>query len=175
MLANYARHYETGQLLPKELLAKVLAAQTFDQGYATTELVAAALLDQAWHRVTVEQAPAPEAVAAFEVLALRANAVDYSPIPPRYHSTYFSHIFAGGYSAGYYAYLWSEVLARDTGNWMLARGGMTRANGNRLREMVLSRGRSSDPQTMFRNFYGGPPEIGPLLEYRGLTPAVATG
>ena len=84
------------------------------------------------------------------------------------------HIFAGGYSAGYYAYLWSEVLARDTGHWMQARGGLTRANGDRLREKVLSRGRSDDPQTMFRDFYGGPPDIGPLLEYRGLTDAAAT-
>jgi peptidyl-dipeptidase Dcp len=97
--------------------------------------------------------------------------VDYPPIQPRYHSTYFSHIFAGGYSAGYYAYLWSEVLARDTGQWMHAHGGLTRANGNRLREKVLSRGRTADPQSMFRDFYGGPPDIGPLLEYRGLKPA----
>jgi peptidyl-dipeptidase Dcp len=125
-------------------------------------------LDQSWHRILPDQAPNARDVPAFEAAALRANGVDYAPIAPRYHSTYFSHIFSGGYSAGYYAYLWSEVLARDTGQWMLARGGLTRANGNRLREMVLSRGRTADPQTMFRNFYGGPPDIGPLLEYRGL-------
>jgi peptidyl-dipeptidase Dcp len=168
VLAHYARHYETGRPMPEELLAKVLCAQKFDQGYATTEYLAAALLDQAYHRITADQAPSAAGVMAFESAALREYGVEYGPIPPRYHSTYFSHIFAGGYSAGYYAYLWSEVLARDTGQWMLARGGLTRANGNRLRELVLSRGRSSDPQTMFRNFYGGPPDIGPLLEYRGL-------
>jgi peptidyl-dipeptidase Dcp len=170
VLANYARHYETGDALPQELLAKVLAAQKFDQGYATTEYLAAALLDQAWHGITAAQAPAAAAVPAFEVAALSENGIRHPVIPPRYHSTYFSHIFAGGYSAGYYAYLWSEVLARDTGKWMLAHGGLTRANGNRLRETVLSRGRTADPQSMFRDFYGGPPDIGPLLEYRGLNP-----
>ncbi|HEY2400231.1 MAG TPA: M3 family metallopeptidase [Steroidobacteraceae bacterium] len=169
VLAHYARHYQTGEPMPQDLLAKVLAAQKFDQGYATTEYLAAALLDQSWHRITVEQAPSAAEVAQFEAAALTANGVDYPIIPPRYHSTYFMHIFAGGYSAGYYAYLWSEVLARDTGQWMLERGGLTRANGERLREQVLSRGRTADPQTMFRNFYGGPPDIGPLLEYRGLT------
>jgi len=175
VLAHYARHYQTGAPMPQELLAKVLAAQKFDQGYATTEYLAAALLDQSWHRIKVDEAPAAADVAKFEAAALQANGVDYPVIPPRYHSIYFMHIFAGGYSAGYYAYLWSEVLARDTGQWMQARGGLTRANGERLREKVLSRGRSDDPQTMFRNFYGGPPEIGPLLEYRGLTASAATG
>jgi peptidyl-dipeptidase Dcp len=169
VLAHYARHYQTGEPMPQELLAKVLAAQKFDQGYATTEYLAAALLDQAWHRITVNEAPGAADVVKFEAAALKANQIDDRVIPPRYHSTYFMHIFAGGYSAGYYAYLWSEVLARDTGQWMHARGGLTRANGDRLREKVLSRGRTDDPQTMFRNFYGGPPDIGPLLEYRGLT------
>jgi peptidyl-dipeptidase Dcp len=169
VLAHYARHYRSGGPMPQELLEKVLAAQKFDQGYATTEYLAAALLDQSWHRITASQAPSAADVPAFEAAALRDNEIAYAPIPPRYHSTYFAHIFAGGYSAGYYAYLWSEVLARDTGQWMRARGGLTRANGDRLRDKVLSRGRSEDPQTMFRNFYGGPPDIGPLLEYRGLT------
>ncbi|MFL6605390.1 MAG: M3 family metallopeptidase [Steroidobacteraceae bacterium] len=171
VLANYARHYQTGDTLPQELLAKVLAAQKFDQGYATTEYLAAALLDQSWHGITAAQAPTAAAVPEFEVAALRENGIRHPVIPPRYHSTYFSHIFAGGYSAGYYAYLWSEVLARDTGQWMHAHGGLTRANGNRLRETVLSRGRTADPQSMFRDFYGGPPDIGPLLEYRGLNPS----
>jgi len=173
VLAHYARHYQTGAPMPQDLLAKVLAAQKFDQGYATTEYLAAALLDQSWHRITVEQAPGAVDVAKFEAAALKANGIDYPVIPPRYHSTYFSHVFAGGYSAGYYAYLWSEVLARDTGQWMHARGGLTRANGERLRQKVLSRGRTDDPQTLFRNFYGGPPDIGPLLEYRGLTAATS--
>jgi peptidyl-dipeptidase Dcp len=171
VLAHYARHYQTGAPMPRDLLEKVLAAQKFDQGYATTEYLAAALLDQSWHRITASQAPSAADVPAFEVAALRENAVDYAAVPPRYHSTYFMHIFAGGYSAGYYAYLWSEVLARDTGQWMLTHGGMTRANGDRLRDLVLSRGRTADPQTMFRDFYGGPPDIEPLMEYRGLTPS----
>ncbi len=171
VLAHYARHYETGVALPQQLFDKVLAAQRFNQGYATTVYLAAALLDQAWHRITADQAPAPDAVPEFETRALRDSGIDYAPIPPRYHSAYFSHIFAGGYSAGYYAYLWSEVLARDTGQWMHAHGGLTRANGDYLRDKVLSRGRTSDPQLLFRNFYGGPPEIGPLLEYRGLMPS----
>ena len=176
VLANYARHYQTGAPLPRDLLDKVLAAQKFDQGYATTEYLAAALLDQSWHKITAAQAPSPAEVPVFEAAALRDNGLSYAAIPPRYRSTYFSHIFAGGYSAGYYAYLWSEVLARDTGQWMRERGGLTRANGDRLREKVLSRGRTEDPQTMFRDFYGGPPDIGPLMEYRGLTaPSAATG
>jgi len=168
VLANYARHYQTGAPMPAPLLAKVLAAQKFDQGYATTEYLAAALLDQAWHQISPAQAPTAADVPAFEAAALRAEGIDYPSVPPRYHSQYFSHIFAGGYSAGYYAYLWSEVLARDTGQWFHAHGGLSRTNGDYLRAKVLSRGRSEDPQVLFRDFYGGPPEIGPLLEYRGL-------
>jgi peptidyl-dipeptidase Dcp len=169
VVAHYARHYQTAEPMPPELLAKVLAAQKFNQGYATTEYLAAALLDQAWYQLDAAQAPAASAVMAFEVTALERSGVDYAPVPPRYHSTYFSHIFEGGYSAGYYAYLWSEVLARDTGLWFHQHGGLTRANGAVLRDKVLSRGRSEDPQVLFRNFYGRAPEIGPLLEYRGLS------
>jgi peptidyl-dipeptidase Dcp len=171
VLAHYARHYQTGAPMPQALLDKVLAAQKFGQGFATTEYLAAALLDQSWHQLKPGQTPAAGEVAAFETAALRNAGIDFAPIPPRYHSTYFSHVFSGGYSAGYYAYLWSEVLARDTGQWMHEHGGLTRANGDRLRNMVLSRGRTEDPQTQFRNFYGGPPELGPLLEYRGLVAA----
>ena len=168
VVANYARHYQIGAPMPAQLLARVLAAQNFNQGYATLEYLEAALLDQSWHEITVAQAPPAEQVAAFERQALEASGIAYPPVPPRYHSTYFSHIFAGGYASGYYAYIWSEVLARDTGDWLQAHGGLTRSNGERLRSTVLSRGRSEDPQTQFRNFYGGPPEIGPLLAYRGL-------
>ena len=168
VLANFAKHYQTGAPMPQELLHKVLTAQKFNQGYATTEYLAAALLDQEWHLITAEQAPGPDQVAAFEAAALRKNGIDYEDVPPRYHSDYFSHIFAGGYSSGYYAYLWSEVLARDTGQWMHDHGGLTRANGDFLRDKVLSRGRSQDPQVQFRNFYGRDPDIGPLIEYRGL-------
>jgi peptidyl-dipeptidase Dcp len=168
VLAHFARHYETGEPMPQELLNKVLAAHKFNQGYATTEYLAAAFLDQEWHLIDASRAPSAAEVASFEEAALRKNGMDCPQVPPRYYSQYFSHIFAGGYSAGYYAYLWSEVLARDTGEWMHQHGGLTRANGDRLRTKVLSRGRTSDPQAMFRDFYGRAPEIGPLIEYRGL-------
>jgi len=171
VVEHYARNYQTGAPMPPELLAKVLAAQTFNQGYATTEYIAAALLDQAWHQISVAQAPQAQDVLGFEEHALKASGLDYAPVPPRYHSTYFSHIFEGGYSAGYYAYLWSEVLARDTGQWFHTHGGLTRANGDYLREHILSRGRTDDPQVLFRNFYGRGPDIEPLLEYRGLAKA----
>jgi peptidyl-dipeptidase Dcp len=174
VLTHFAKHYQTGEPMPAELLNKVLAAQKFNQGYATTEYIAAAMLDQAWHTLNAADAPAAAGVQAFEAAALRKNGIDYPAVPPRYHSEYFSHIFAGGYSAGYYAYLWSEVLARDTGQWMHEHGGLTRANGDYLRAKVLSRGRSEDPQVLFRNFYGRAPDIAPLVEYRGLTlPGVA--
>ncbi len=169
VLAHFARHYQTGQPMPPELLSKVLAAQQFNEGYDTTEYLAAAALDQEWHLLDVAHAPPAQDVPAFEAAALRKDGFDYSPIPPRYHSTYFSHIFEGNYSASYYAYVWSEVLARDTGAWLHQHGGLTRANGDRLRAMVLSRGRSADPESLFESFYGGPPDIKPLLEYRGLT------
>jgi len=168
VVAHYARHYQSGAAMPPELLAKVLAAQRFNQGYATTEYLEAALLDQAWHQIGVGAAPTAAEVPAFEAAALKASGLDYPPVPPRYHSTYFAHIFEGGYSAGYYAYLWSEVLARDTGEWFRTHGGLTRDNGEYLRTQVLARGRSDDPQALFRSFYGRAPEIAPLLEYRGL-------
>jgi peptidyl-dipeptidase Dcp len=174
VLANFAKHYQTGAPMPQELLNKVLTAQKFNQGYATTEYLAAALLDQEWHLIAPSQAPAAADVPAFEAVALRKNGIDYAEVQPRYHSGYFSHIFAGGYASGYYAYLWSEVLARDTGQWMHQHGGLTRANGDYLREKILSRGRTEDPQVMFKDFYGRAPDIGPLIEYRGLTVPGAT-
>ena len=168
VLARCARHHATGEPMPAALLERVLAAQTFNQGHATTEYLAAALLDQAWHQTPAEHLPAPAGVAAFEAAVLAAHGLDIAPVPPRYHSAYFSHIFAGGYAAGYYAYIWSEVLARDTGDWFNRHGGLTRANGERLRGTVLSRGRSADPGSMFRDFRGRDPEVGPLIAYRGL-------
>lgn len=169
VLRHFARHYETGEPMPAALLDKVLAGQKFGQGYATTEYVAAAMLDQSWHKISVAQAPAAKDVAAFEAAALHKSGLDYPTVPPRYRSTYFSHIFANAYSSGYYAYLWSEVLARDTGEWFHLHGGLTRANGDILRAKVLSRGRSADPDKLFQDFYGHAPDIRPLLEYRGLT------
>ena len=171
VVAHYARHYQSGEPMPAGLLERVIAAQNFNQGYAITEYLAAALLDQAWYQISVAAAPAAAGVPAFEAAALQASGLDYAPVPPRYHSTYFSHIFESGYSAGYYAYLWSEVLARDTGQWFHEHGGLTRANGDYLRTHILSRGRSADPTVLFRDFYGRAPEVGPLLEYRGLASA----
>jgi peptidyl-dipeptidase Dcp len=169
VLAHFARHYVTGKPMPQELLSKVLAGQAFNAGYLTTEYLAAAVVDLEWHLINAAHAPTPGEVPAFEAAALRKHGLDYPAVPPRYHSTYFSHIFEGGYSAGYYAYLWSEVLARDTGQWFHQHGGMSRANGDLLRAKVLSRGRTADPEALFESFYGGRPDIGPLLEYRGLT------
>ena len=168
VLAHYAHHYSTGEAMPPELLAKVLKAQQFNEGYANTEYLAAALVDLSWYQSNASQVPTADQVPAFERVALKEAGVDYGPVPPRYHSTYFSHIFRDDYSARYYAYLWSEVLARDTGAWMHAHGGLTRANGDELRRKVLSRGRTAEPLDLFRSFYGRGPEIGPLLEYRGL-------
>jgi peptidyl-dipeptidase Dcp len=168
VLANFARHYRTGEPMPKELLAKVLAAQTFNQGYATTEYLAAALIDQAWHELGVKDAGQGADPARFEAGVLERHGIDPSLVPPRYHTAYFTHVFCGGYSAGYYAYIWSEVLARDAGEWFIAHGGLRRANGDSLRTKVLSRGRSLDPKAMFIDFYGRPPEVAPLVAYRGL-------
>ena len=168
VLAHFARHYASGEPLPQLLLERVLAAQNFDQAYLTIEYIEAAAIDQSWHQIEAREAPQAAQVMSFEAAALKTHGLAGGPVPPRYHSPYFLHIFSGGYSAGYYAYLWSEVLARDTGAWLMRRGGLTRANGDTLRRMILSRGRTEDPQKLFQQFYGGPPDIEPLLEYRGL-------
>ena len=168
VLAHFARHYQTGEPMPKALFDKVLAAQTFDQGFETSSYLAAALLDQAWHQVGPGQLPDAAGVEAFEAAALRSAGMDFAPVAVRYHSPYFLHVYSHGYEAAYYAYLWSEVLARDTGKWFHTHGGMTRANGDYLRAKILSRGRTVDPSRLFEEFYGGPPDGEPLLEYRGL-------
>ncbi len=167
VLANYAVHYKTGQPLPKELMDKILATQKFNQGYATTEYLAAALLDQAWHQLSPEQVPGTDGVLAFEADALKNAGVALNAVPPRYRSTYFSHIM-GGYSAGYYAYIWSEVLDVDSFEWFKQHGGLTHANGDFFRKTVLSRGNSEDPMAQFKAFTGRGPYIEPLLERRGL-------
>jgi peptidyl-dipeptidase Dcp len=169
VLANYAKHYKSGEPMPQALMDKVLAARKFNQGYATTEYLAAALVDQALHQLKPNETPNAEQIAAFEQAALKRSGIDFYAVPPRYRTTYFSHVFAGGYSAGYYAYIWSDVLARDTEHWFNTHGGLKRENGDRLREKVLSRGFSVDALTMFKDFYGKEPDIGPLLESRGLT------
>ena len=169
VLAHYARDYRNDAPMPKALFDKVLAATRFNQGFDTYEYVEAAILDQDWHQIPVEKAPDAKSVAAFEAAALKAGGLEYGPVPPRYHSPYFSHIFAGGYAAGYYAYLWSEVLARDSGAWFHAHGGLTRANGDVFRAKILSRGHSRETKDLFQDFFGGAPDIAPLLEYRGLS------
>jgi peptidyl-dipeptidase Dcp len=169
VFANYAKHYKTGEPMPKELMDKVLAARKFNQGYATTEYLAAAIVDQAIHQLAPGETPSAEEIAAFEQAALERAGLNFHAVPPRYHLTYFSHVFAGGYSAGYYAYIWSEVLARATEHWFNTHGGLRRENGDILREKILSRGFSMDALTMFKDFYGREPDIGPLLESRGLS------
>jgi peptidyl-dipeptidase Dcp len=175
VLAHYARHYQTGEPMPAELMKKVLAAREYGEGFATSEYLAASMLDQAWYTLRPGTTPAAAQVMAFEEKALKGFGFGQVGVPPRYHSTYFAHIFDGGYSSGYYAYLWSEVLARDTGKWFHTHGGLTRANGDYLRAKVLSRGRTADPGLLFREFYGQEPDIGPLLEYRGLGELPAKG
>jgi len=167
VLANYAKHYQTGEPMPKELLDKVQASQQFNEGFRTTEYLAAALLDQAWHQLTPQQIPTD--VLAFEAEALKKAGVDFALVPPRYRTTYFSHTFAGGYSAGYYGYLWAEKLDADTVNWFKEHGGLTRKNGDHFRKTLLSRGGTLDAMQMYRNFRGKDAVIQPLLERRGLT------
>ena len=140
ILKNYAKHYKTGEAIPAELLEKVTAAEKFNQGFKTTEYLAATLLDQAWHQLKPDEVPTD--TLAFEAEALKKYGVDLDVVPPRYRSTYFSHTFAGGYSAGYYSYIWSEVLDADTVDWFKEHGGLTRENGDRFREKLLSRGGS---------------------------------
>lgn len=167
VLANYAVHHETGEAMPQELLDKVLATQKFNQGYATTEYLAASLLDQSWHQMKPEEVPDADGMLAFEAEALEKAGVALDTVPPRYRSTYFSHII-GGYSAGYYAYIWSEVLDADTVKWFENNGGMTRENGDHFRQTLLSHGGADDAMVLFRNFKGSDPDIQPLLERRGL-------
>jgi peptidyl-dipeptidase Dcp len=128
------------------------------------------VIDLALHEVTPRQAPGAKDIAAFEQAALAKAGLALEAVPPRYHASYFHHIFGNGYSAGYYAYIWSEVLARDTGVWLHQHGGLTSANGAVLRAKILSRGRTQEPQALFQQFYGREPAVGPLLDYHGLTP-----
>ncbi len=166
VLRNYAKHYQTGEPLPLALVEKFKAGEKFNQGFKTTEYLAATLLDQAWHQLKPEEVPTDTLV--FEAATLKKYGVDYAPVPPRYRSAYFSHTFSGGYSAGYYSYIWSEVLDADSVDWIKNHGGLKRENGDRFREMLLSRGGSDEALTLFRNFTGGDPDIAPLLKRRGL-------
>jgi peptidyl-dipeptidase Dcp len=167
VLQHYAKHYQTDKPMPKELLDKVIEAEEkFDQGFKTTEYLAAALLDQAWHQLKPSEVP--DAVIPFEAGALQKAGVDFDPVPPRYRTTYFSHAFAGGYSAGYYSYIWSEELDADSVEWFKEHGGLKRENGDHFRETLLSRGGSQDAMKLFHDFTGRDPWIEPLLKRRGL-------
>jgi peptidyl-dipeptidase Dcp len=167
VLANYAKHYQTGAPMPKELLDKVQASAKFNEGYRTTEYLAASMLDQSWHQLGPDQIPTD--VLGFEAKALHDAGVDFPLVPPRYRTTYFSHVFSGGYSAGYYGYLWAEKLDADTVEWFKENGGLLRKNGDHFRKALLSRGGTMDAMDMYRNFRGRDAKIEPLLERRGLT------
>lgn len=166
VFANYARHHETGEPMPQELVDRIVRARTFNQGYATTEYLAAALLDMAWHSLPADDAS--KDVEAFEREALARYNVDLPAVPPRYRTSYFSHIWGGGYAAGYYAYFAAEVLDHDTFRWFRENGGLTRENGQAFRDKILSIGHSRDLAQAYRDFRGQDPSVEPLLEHRGL-------
>ncbi len=174
ILENYALHYETGERIPQELLDRVIEAEQFNEGYRTTEYLAASILDMCYHTLGPDEVPAADAILEFESRCLNEAGIDYGPVPSRYRTTYFSHIM-GGYSAGYYSYIWSEVLDADSVKWLKENGGLTRENGDHFRETLLSKGGTKDAMQLFRDFAGREPEIRPLLERRGLAPVEGTG
>ncbi|MGC6161241.1 peptidyl-dipeptidase Dcp [Enterobacter ludwigii] len=165
VFAHYARHYQTGEPMPEALRDKMLNATQFNKGYDMTELLSAALLDMNWHGISE---PVDD-VDAFEAAALHKEGLDLPAVPPRYRSSYFAHIFGGGYAAGYYAYLWTQMLADDGYQWFVEQGGLTRENGQKFREAILSRGNSTDLAELYRNWRGHDPRIEPMLENRGLS------
>lgn len=167
VFAHYARHHQTGEAMPEALRDSMFRAAKFNKGYDMSELLAAALLDMHWHSVSTETLP--QDVDTFEATALQAENMDLSAVPPRYRSSYFSHIFGGGYAAGYYAYLWTQMLADDGYQWFVEQGGLTRENGQRFREAILSRGNSTDLAELYRQWRGHDPKIEPMLENRGLS------
>ncbi|MEO6941671.1 MAG: M3 family metallopeptidase [Terrimesophilobacter sp.] len=166
VLANYAVHHETGEPMPQELIDKLDASRQFNEGFQTSEYLAAALLDQAWHSITADDSVTD--VAEFEAAALTAVGLDNPAVPTRYSSTYFAHTFAGGYDAGYYSYIWSEVLDADTVDWFKENGGLTRENGDRFRSRLLGVGGKMDALDAYRDFRGRDAVIEPLLKRRGL-------
>lgn len=166
ILSNYARHHETGEPIPQELLQKVIKASKFNQGFETLEYLSAAILDLEWHTLTADEIP--DDIEAFETSTLKKYGIDIPAVPPRYRSAFFAHIWGGGYSASYYAYIWSEVLAADAFAYMQANGGPTLENGARFRKEVLSRGSSRDPMESYKAFRGSEPTVDALLIRRGL-------
>jgi len=167
VFAHFARHYKTGAPMPPELVAKIRKARHFNKGYDTTELLAAAQLDMKWH--TLPPSAPQQQPDQFETEALKSIGLWISYTPPRYRSTYFAHIWGSGYSAGYYAYLWTQMLADDAFADFDEHGGLTRANGDRFRKMVLSRGNTEDLESMYEAWRGKKPSVEPMLKYRGLT------
>jgi peptidyl-dipeptidase Dcp len=172
VFAHFARHYQTNAPMPAELVAKLRRASTFNQGYMLTEILAAAELDMQWH--TIPASLPLQNVDDFEKAALTRTQLNIPNVPPRYRSSYFLHIWANGYSAGYYAYLWTEMLDDSAFQWFENNGGLTRANGDRFRKMVLSRGNTEDLDKLYSDWLGGEPTAAPMLKYRGLTDAPAT-
>jgi peptidyl-dipeptidase Dcp len=169
ILTSYAVHHVTGEPMPAEWVETMLASRLFNEGFGTTEYLAAALLDQAWHQMSPEQVPTSvDEVLPFEAAALGAAGVGFAPVPPRYRTTYFNHEFGGGYTAGYYSYIWSEVLDADTVTWFEENGGLNRANGDAFRKKLLARGGSVDPMVAYADLRGRDPEIAPQLTRRGL-------
>ena len=167
ILQNYAVHYKTGEAMPRELLEKVLSAQKFNQGFSTTEYLASSILDQALHQLQEEDVPKASDLLEFEKNTLTKAGIAFDAVPPRYRSTYFSHII-GGYSAGYYSYIWSEVLDADSVEWFKLNGGLKRSNGDHFRQTLLSKGGSKDAIQLFIDFKGSKPNIQPLLDRKGL-------
>ena len=169
VLENYALHYETGERIPQDLLDRVLEAAQFNEGFGTTEYLAASIIDQALHQLPPEEIPDADSIMAFEAQALADAGLNYDPVPPRYRTPYFSHIM-GGYSAGYYSYIWSDVLDADAVQWFRENGGMLRENGDRFRNTLLSRGGSKDAMQLYQDFAGRLPDIEHMLRRRGLQP-----
>ncbi|MCU1515058.1 MAG: family peptidase [Microbacteriaceae bacterium] len=166
VLASYARHYETDEPMPQDFVDRITASTVFNEGFQTSEYLGAAMLDQAWHAITADTVVTD--VEDFEAKALDAAGLGNPAVPSRYSSTYFQHTFAGGYDAGYYSYIWSEVLDADTVEWFTENGGLTRENGQRFRDRLLGVGGSKDPLAAYRDFRGRDAVIEPLLERRGL-------
>lgn len=166
VLQNYAKHYKTGAALPNALVDKIIKAHQFNQGYSIGEILAAAALDIQWHQLSADEKVTD--VDQFEKQALQKTHTDFNAIPPRYRSSYFLHIWSNEYAAGYYAYLWTEMLDDDIYTWLMDHGGLTRENGQRLRDRLLSKGRSQNYKDMFVAFYGKEPSIEPMLKHRGL-------
>ncbi len=167
VLKNYALHYQTKKPIPQNLVDKIKKASTFNVGYNLTEAIECSLLDMQWHQLHADEDV--KDADAFEKKALDASGLDVQQVPPRYRSSYFLHIWSNGYAAGYYAYQWTKMLEDDAYAWFEEHGGMTRANGQRYRDMILSRGNTEDYNTMFKNFSGHDPDINSMLKYEGLT------